>query len=180
VRDQFHQNYNTYDAFPWLGQQMHGRMGLESGTLVPGPSLVPTQLPAPNQVDLSPARGFEFGGNIEADKANFQATWESEVAVGVMGFSTVPSDVQHLSTAPSSSGSVPQLAQQRRPRKKEESGSCDACNLSFSRRSDERRHKNTKHGESKEVHACPQCPIVCSRRDALRRHMRDQHQFEAE
>ncbi|KAF8485747.1 hypothetical protein DFH94DRAFT_707730 [Russula ochroleuca] len=149
---------------------MHGRVGLES-SLVPGSSLVPTQLPAPNHVDLPLARGFEF---VENSETNQQATWESEEALRGMHFSTVPPDVQHLSTASSSGGSGPQPAEQRRPRKKEESGSCDACKLSFSRRSDERRHKNTKH--NKEVHACPQCHIVCSRRDALRRHMRDQHQ----
>lgn len=166
---------------------MHDRVGLESGTgtLVPGSSLAPTQLPAPNQVDLTMAGGFEFVENSEAElygngEANLQTPWEGNEAVGVMDFSTVSPHVQHLTTASSSSSSGTQLAHHRRPRKKEESGSCDACNLSFSRRSDERRHKNTKHGENKEVHACPQCTVVCSRRDALRRHMRDQHQFDAE
>jgi hypothetical protein len=152
---------------------------------VPGASLVPTQLPAPNRLELSQGRGFDFGGSGEAD---FQPTWVGEEAA--MDFSmglfevqhintaspssgSVSQQVQHISAAPSSSGSVSQQVGQRKPRKKEESGSCDVCNRSFSRRSDARRHMNTAHGT--EVHACPQCNIVCSRSDALRRHMRDQH-----
>ena len=147
---------------------MYERGGLESGPLVPGPSLVPTQLPDANQLDLSMMQGLELGGGTEADP---QGTWEGED--DAMDFSTEPFEVQSLNTASSSSGSGSQWAEQRKPRKKEESGSCNLCSRSFSRRSDVRRHINTAHRN--ETHACPQCNVVCSRKDALRRHIRDQH-----
>lgn len=147
---------------------MYNRGGLESNPLVPGSSLVPTPLPVANQLALSLGHGLELGGSGEVDP---QATWEGEE--DAMEFSTEPFEAQQLNTASSSNGSGSQWAEPRKPRKKEESGSCDVCSRSFSRRSDVRRHKNTAHG--KEAHACPQCDVVCSRKDALRRHMRDQH-----
>ncbi|KAH9985121.1 hypothetical protein BJV77DRAFT_965721 [Russula vinacea] len=133
ISPNFHHNYNnTYETFSWFGQEMHDRVGLESGTgtLVPGSSLAPTQLPAPNQVDLTMAGGFEFVENSEAElygngEANLQTPWEGNEAVGVMDFSTVSPHMQHLTTASSSSGSGTQLAHHRRPRKKEESGAPD-------------------------------------------------------
>lgn len=164
---QFNQFYNTYETFQLLNQP-YDRGGLEHGSLVPGPSLIPTQLPDANQLDLSLMQELDLGGCSEADP---QGTWEGED--DAMEFSTEPFEVQSLNTASSSSGSGTQRTEQRKPRKKEESGSCDVCSRSFSRRSDVRRHMNTAHGN--EVHACPQCHIVCSRKDALRRHIRDQH-----
>lgn len=148
---------------------MHGRIGLGSTTLVPGSGLDPTPLPAPNQLDLSFGLGHELGGSV--GEADLQVTSEGEEAA--MDFSPGPFEVQFLSTASSSSGSGSQRAEQRKPKKKEESGSCDECHRSFSRRSDVRRHKNAAH--KKEAYGCPQCPIKCSRKDALLRHIRDQH-----
>ena len=155
---------------------MHGRGGLGSAALVPGSGLVPTPLPASDQLDLSFGLGFEVGGSV--GESDLQSTSEGEEAA--MDFSPEPFEVQILSTA-SSSGSNgggasspgSQRAGQRKPKKKEESGSCDECHRSFSRRSDVRRHKNTAH--KGEAYRCPQCPIKCSRKDALQRHVRDQH-----
>ncbi len=152
---------------------MHNRNGLESGALVPCSSLIPTQLPAPNQLDLSLGLGLELGGS--GGEADRQATWVGEEAA--MNFSTGPYEVQFLTTASSSSsssGSGSQQVEQRKPKKKEESGSCDKCHRSFSRISDVRRHKNTAHKKIRE-HKCPLCHIICSRKDALLRHIRDQH-----
>jgi hypothetical protein len=148
---------------------------------VPGSDLVPTPLPASDQLDLSFGLGLELEGSV--GEADLQATSEGEEAP--MDFSPEPFEVQFLSTASSSggggsssSGSGPQRAEQRKPKKKEESGSCDKCHRSFSRRSDVRRHKNTAHkntAHSEVAYECPQCSIKCSRKDALWRHLRDQH-----
>ena len=162
---------------------MHGRGGLGSAALVPGPDLVPTPLPASDQHDLAFGLGLDLGGSV--GEADLQATSEGKEAV--MDFSPEPFEVQFLSTASSSGGggssssssgggSGPQRVERRRkPKKKEESGSCDECHLSFSRRSDVRRHKSTSTAHSNMPHKCPQCHIKCSRKDALLRHIRDQH-----
>jgi uncharacterized Zn-finger protein len=119
--------------------------------------------------------GLELGGSVV--EADLQTTLEGEGAT--MDFSPGPFEVQFLSAAsPSSicggdSSSGSQRGEKRKPKKKEESGSCDECHRSFSRRSDARRHKITAH--KKEEYGCPQCPIKCSRKDALLRHIRDQH-----
>lgn len=154
---------------------MYGWSGFESAALVLGSGLVPTPLPASNQLDLSFGLGLELGGSV--GEADLQATSEGEEAA--MDFSPEPFELEFLSTASSSSsggggsGSGSQRAEQRKPKKKEESGSCDECHRSFSRRSDVRRHKNTAHEDK--AHECPQCSIKCSRNDALLRHIRDQH-----
>lgn len=170
--DQYNQIYNSYETIQLLDLEVHGRSGLGSAALAPGPSLVPTPLPASDQLDLSFGLGLELGGSV--GEADLQATSESEEAT--VNFSPGPFEVQFLSTASSSSGcsgSGSQQTEQRKPKKKEESGSCDECHRSFSRRSDVRRHKITAH--KKEAHGCPLCPIKCSRKDALLRHIRDQH-----
>jgi len=166
---------NVGQTIQLLDQEVHGRSDLGSAALVPGPGLVPTPLPASNQLDLSFGLGLELGGSV--GEAYLPATSEGEEAA--MDFSPAPFEVQFLSTASSSSGSGSQRAEQRKPKKKEESGSCDKCHRSFSRKSDVRRHKNTAHNkdkDKKEGHGCPQCPVKCSRKDALLRHIRDQHQ----
>ncbi len=147
---------------------------LESHALVPCSSLVPTQLPAPNQLDLSLGLGLELGGS--GGEADLQANWVAEETAMDLDFSTRPFDVQSLSTASSSGGGSGSQRAEKKPKKKEESGSCDECHRSFSRRSDVRRHKNTHiRDEDKELHPCPKCHKLCSRKDALLRHIRDQH-----
>lgn len=156
--------------------EVHGRSGLGSAALVPGSGLVPTPLPASDQLDLSLGLSHELVGSV--GEAGLQVT--SEGGEAPMNFFPVPFEVQFLSTASSSgggssssSGSGPQRAEQRKPKKKEESGSCDKCHRSFSRRSDVRRHKKTAH--KGEEFKCPQCLLKCSRKDAVLRHIRDQH-----
>lgn len=169
--DQFVNNRIYNETIQLLDMEVHGRSGLGSAALVPGSGLAPTPLPVSDQLDLSFGLGLELGGSV--GEADLQASSEGEEAV--MDFSPGPSEVQFLSTASSSScsGSGSQRAERRKPKKKEESGSCDKCHRSFSRRSDARRHKNTAHYN--EEHQCPQCFIKCSRKDALLRHIRDQH-----
>ncbi|KAI0246957.1 hypothetical protein BJV78DRAFT_86055 [Lactifluus subvellereus] len=132
------------------------------------PTPIPLPLPTPIQADARLSLVAASGGTGETEP---QATWNE----GVVDLSRRVSEIQLESLAPAASGSDSgmQQAEQRRARKKEESGVCDLCNRWFSRRSDVRRHKNTAH--AKKVHACPQCHIVCSRKDALQRHIRDQH-----
>lgn len=176
--DQFDQIYNSYETIQLLDLEVHGRSGLGSAALLTGSDLVPTPLPAPDQLDLSFGLGLELGRIV--GEADLQATWGGEEAA--MDLSPGPFEVQILSTAsPSSSsggGSGSQRVEQKKPKKKEESGSCDECHRSFSRRSDVRRHKNTAH--RKEEYECPLCTIKCSRKDALLRHVRDQHQAEVD
>jgi hypothetical protein len=167
TQDQWNRFFDTYaeNVQQFLGIDVQDRTSVDSGALATGPSVIPT--PLPNDVALSLGGGPELQGNVDVD---LQASWESD---GAIDLSTGLAEVQLENPEPSSGGSGSQQGEQRRGRRKEESGTCDLCGRWFSRKSDVKRHKNTAH--AKEVHACPRCNIVCCRKDALNRHIKDQH-----
>ncbi|KAI0295907.1 hypothetical protein B0F90DRAFT_1748303 [Multifurca ochricompacta] len=134
-------------------------------------SLVPTSLPTSIQTELL-FSGTTLDGDDEMDG---QATWGG----GFFSASSLSStfEVPPLETpepAANTSDFAKLQMEQKRSKRREESGVCDLCNRWFSRKSDVKRHKNTAH--AKEVHPCSLCNVVCSRSDALYRHIRDQHQ----
>jgi len=168
-QDQCNRFFDTYEEYfqQYLGSDVQGRTSVDSGALATGSSVIPTPLPTSDDAALSSGWGSELQRN---DDANLQANWESD---GAIDLSTGLVEVQLENPEPSSGGSGSQQGEQRRGRRKEESGICDLCHHWFSRKSDVKRHKNTAH--AKEVHACPQCRTTCSRKDALNRHIKDQH-----
>ncbi|KAI0287302.1 hypothetical protein BC826DRAFT_972302 [Russula brevipes] len=143
TRDDFERNVLPLDQY--LGSDVQGRTSVDSGALATGSSVIPTPLPTSDDAALSSGWGPGLQRN---DDANLQANWESDGLV----------EVQLENPEPSSGGPGSQQGEQRRGRRKEESGMCDLCHHWFSRKSDVKRHKNTAH--AKEVHACPQCRIL--------------------